>query len=268
MSVELAIDWWGNFFEKLPRFFANQRLYQELRAAGVVLRCLPLSINRGPQHTKFCMIDGEHLLFGGSNVADHYTAWQDTNFYLSDLQIDWSKWQQLYQYLIATNSEPAVRSGLQLDQTHELYFSLPPKQPHFELQLLELCQQAQQHLNLVTWYFAPNQEVMEVLEAALQRGVHVELMISRQSRLWFYNLLNLPSLRRLQKYANFHLQYWEVGYNHSKLYWNEQRALLGSANLDIASLERSRELVVVSTSAQLLDQLDQRFIALKQQNIR
>ena len=259
VKVELTIDYFGNFFEQIPQFFANQKLYRQMREAGIVVNCLPLSLSRGPMHDKFCMIDHQYVAFGGSNVADHYTEWADTNFILDDLNIDPNLWPSMYENLIADHCRTDLTSSFSLDANHELYLHMPPDNKHFQIQLLDLFHHSQRSLNLVTWYFAPNKEVMSALHDTLQRGVQVELMVSLRSRLWFYNLLNLPLLEQLKKHENFHLRYWTKGYNHSKLYWNEQAAILGSANLDFASLERSRELLVVSRDSHLIEQLNQRF---------
>ncbi len=207
----------------------------------------------GPDHAlhiKICAIDDNRLLFGGSNIDDHYLKWRDSNFLLTGHFNQ--RFHLIYDYLLLQTkvSTPKLKQKSTslakriLTGKPQLYLNIEPSFDQVKTALLSLINNSQTQLRIITWYFLPDQEIQSALIKAVDRGVRIEIINSANNRVPITNLLNIFTKHKLRK-KQIRIWDWHQDYLHTKLYWNDQDdILMGSANFDYFSLNKSYEILI------------------------
>ena len=229
----------GFVFENWKKIPGNVRLYKHLRENGICLHLFPDLFYGKGLHTKLVVVDDRVLFLGGSNIADHYLDWVDTNFEIKgafdkNLHIHLEK-------LFGNRGYLFKKVDLGKDLT--LGYQSNSNKKAFESELANLIIEAKEYLRIATWYFWPSPKIEKSLLQALDNGVKVEIMYSVRNRFPIIDPIRGFYTKRLKEAgALFH--YWVNGFNHSKLYWNEKSFVVGSPNLDYFALNFSEEVFV------------------------
>lgn len=241
VQVRLMVDAIGLATDNPRNLRRNRALLNGLRQAGVSVTCFNPAghglslLNR--LHCKFCAIDQHDLLLGGSNIGDDYLNWSDTNLHLQGNF--GGAFHDLYSYLLsfsrpsalpAFDAENILAGGVQVRLT------LPGRHSGIRQSLLALIRNARRTLSIRTWYFLPDEEILQALQDKAASGVQVRIMLSHQTRVPLVDQANYLPAHRLAL-AGAEIYRFAGQYMHAKLAWNDQgQVLLGSANLDACSL--------------------------------
>lgn len=266
--------------------------FEQLQAAGVrVLEFNPLNplmartewaLNQR-DHRKLLIVDGRTAFLGGINISSVYSggsfgapavarpdaalAWRDT-----DLQLQGPAVAELQKLFLATWQKQA---GEPLAE--RLYFPTPmragrqvvrvigssPEEP-FSLiyaTLLSAVESAQTSVHLTNAYFAPDPQLLAVLEAAARRGVEVTLILPSQTDSWLVFHAGRAYYDRLLQ-AGVTIFERRGAILHSKTalidgVW----ATVGSTNLDWRSFLHNHELNAVVLGLEFGSQLQAMFSA-------
>ena len=262
VRVRLLVDTLGTFFEHLrlsPRTF---KMFSHLSRQGIEVHYFRHTTNLFRcQHIKLCLIDNRQLLFGGSNIADHYLRWGDNNFSL-DSQIP-SGVATIFDSIISGQIDPLLTrlpSPL-FSSTPAMALTIPGTVHQFETSFFELIRRSTKYLRIQTWYFWPTSKICEALVAAVARGVKVEITISQKNRVPIVNLINYSIIKNLRRQGVL-IYKWDRYYSHKKSYWNDRGDILvGSANLDPFSLYNNWEMVLAINDPNLVERLDKNFVS-------
>lgn len=178
-------------------------------------------------HSKFYIIDGQILIFGGINVEDKECG--------SDCA-----GRQYQDYMLKLEGEEYVRTFLdKLEQNRDTSdaYSFPMnnktiRPPAFGMydRFLSIINGAQKELVIVMAYFAPIKSVIRAIVAAWQRGVHIRILIPENAN--FQNNSNRKTMSLLMKCCHNEI---EVRLSpkmvHTKLIFNENSVMFGSCNI-------------------------------------
>jgi len=140
------------------------------------------------QHVKACVIDQAILLFGGSNIADHYLDWSDVNFFLNCELLVGDQLGDLYDLLKGSKKlvvpQKCGESAGFYAKPSTLHLNLPStkNKKGAKKALVKMIKGARQTLYIQSWYFYPDLEIVEALSAAAKRGVKTQLIISKKTR--------------------------------------------------------------------------------------
>jgi len=265
-KVRIMVDKFGSVTENIPNFLESRKMLNSLAEEGIEV--VSFGSNSGFGHTlhiKICAIDDELLLCGGSNIADHYLKWRDVNFSLEGKF--GNKFHKIYDYLLLqTDQKPKPTKG----EIEKIEKEILANQPNVYLNreddfnqtraaVLDLIKQSKKKLRIITWYFFPDDEVQNALIESASRGVKIEIINSLNNRVPITNLVGKLSKQKLRK-QNVNIFDWKKDYLHAKLYWNDQNdILMGSANLDYLSLNKSYEMLIKINDQKITQQIDQYF---------
>ena len=248
VEVRLMVDELGQLTDEPRTFFKNNAILNELRCSGIHVDVFNPNQSgfsiQNRMHCKFCAIDDDITYIGGSNVGDYYTHWSDTN-----LRVDGSlgnSFHKAYDYLhsfsirdIKVNPHPE-QSSLSAGNDH-LLFTIPGRRLDIRHALLDLIRNADQTIHLRTWYFLPDEEILNALCSQARKGVQVNVLLSNRTRIRPVDLANTIHIQKLVNAGGIVHRYSQ-SYMHAKVTWNNKgTVLLGSANLDPHSMGRNFE---------------------------
>jgi phosphatidylserine/phosphatidylglycerophosphate/cardiolipin synthase-like enzyme len=253
-QVDICIDLVGNTLAQIH----NHRLLSTpivsiLKSKGAITNYYRSGNPIFHNHAKIYIIDQQTIYLGGSNLSDHFLPWTDTNFKIvlprpnPNLVHFYEQINQPFQNSFQT---------IQLDQENTLHCHKQDRV--FEQELLKLINSSQRYLRLVTWMLLLSSEISKAIIKANQRGVDVQLVYSQSNFISPLSLINFPGINHLKAHG-ISVKKSIPRYNHSKLYWNEHQAIIGSTNIDWPEFIVNTEIVLVSTSTKLVKDLNHLF---------
>jgi cardiolipin synthase len=214
----------------------SEDLLAELRAGGVEVRAWhdparPFDAN----HRKLLIVDGEHLLLGGRNIADHYAgdAWRDVEVLVQGPGAATA--QDLFTRTFEGRPEPPappaalVRATTPRDLAAHATFVF----------LLRCLRSARRSVDVENAYLFAHPALVRAIAAATARGVRVRLLTNsaESNDLDFANYrLYTGFLPLLDAGATLHLRRGRGRTLHCKYFVADGRWVsLGSTNLDYYS---------------------------------
>lgn len=253
VCCRLLIDHVGSFGVKKP-------FIQDLRLAGV--QCaffMPLKITRpwGFQlrnHRKLAIIDGNIGFIGSQNIGNEYTkrksrqvSWRDAVIKIEGPAVhhlqtifleDWllTTTEKLHHHEFFSKTTLGGNAAIQVIPTgpNENDYAL-------EVMICDLIHHAQKHITITTPYLVPTLPILVALEAAVKKGVLVEILIPTRSdhfivdqvaRSWYRDLTSIGV--RLFSY--------EETFIHAKVITiDDDLTFIGSANIDERSFRLNFE---------------------------
>jgi cardiolipin synthase len=269
IRTKLMVDEFGQVLDEPRHSLRNQALMQALREAGVEVNIFRPSGRRLTKlnrlHCKVCAIDHRTVFLGGSNIGDHYLGWDDSNLRLDGPLGD--TFHQVFNYIQQfSDNQPSYRSqGLNLSALYagdaQLWLTVPGQRRDIRRALLQLILNADRAIYLRTWYFLPDQEILEALRSQAENGVRVNVLLSHKTRVRPIDFANYIDCHELAKSGGEILRYTEK-YMHAKVAWNNHGdVLFGSANFERMALKNTFECSVALRDHKLAEVLRQSFEA-------
>jgi cardiolipin synthase len=265
VAVNLMIDEAGLYLDNWRNSWRNRQLLAFMRASGVQVDLFRPHAKRLGQtnrlHCKFCAIDETTAFIGGSNIGEHYLEWRDTNLRLDgDLGDGFAR---LYASLLTFGGH-----GEAIDCPRELFvagvpllLTVPGRRQDIRRELLNLILSAKSAVTLRSWYFLPDQEIMNALLTQAENGVQVTILFSHHTRVPLIDMGNRRLCRRLAQ-AGARIYRYDGRYMHAKEAWNDQGdILLGSANIDRWALRTNFECCLHINDRELACQLSRELYA-------
>ncbi len=241
--VKLMVDEAGLYLDNWQNGWRNRQLLSQLQASGVQVDLFRPRAARLSQtnrlHCKFCAIDNNTIFIGGSNIGEHYLGWRDTNLRLTGEVGD--GFIKLYEGLRQFSGNSAYCPDNLTIADMPLLLTVPGHRQDIRRALLDLILSANVSVTLRSWYFLPDEEIMNALLSQAEKGVRVTILFSHQTRVPFIDIANRGLCRRLKR-AGVRVLRYNGRYMHAKEAWNDQGdILLGSANIDRWALRTNFE---------------------------
>lgn len=265
VHVRLMVDEIGQVFDEPRHAIQNIAMFNHLQSHGVQVDMYrptaPLGINNR-LHCKFVAIDQRTVFLGGSNIGDYYTTWTDSN-----LRVDGelgNTFHNLYDFLhgFSQNGNLGARL-LNVSNLHagsdRLWLTIPRHQYNIREALMKLITQANKSIFIRTWYFLPDDEMLNALCEQAKKGVQVNVLLSHQTRVRPVDFANYLHVHKLVC-AGGNVYRYAGKYMHSKAAWNDHNdVLFGSANLDAHSMKINFESCLSIHSPKLTSDLRNAF---------
>jgi cardiolipin synthase len=256
VDVRVLLDGAGEWYS-LPRIRPVLRRRGVRVAVFLPPRLLPprLLLNLR-NHRKILAVDGDIAFVGGMNIGDrHLIHRYDGRRGITDMhfRIEGPVARQiesvfLSDWLFTTGEHcfprhpPPVAVGNAfcraiIDGPNESLNRL-------SMVLVGAIAAARHHIAIMTPYFLPPRELIAALQAAVIRGIRVDIVLPERNNLRFMHWATRNMLWQLIKWG-VHVYYRPPPFSHTKLFVVDYHyAQLGSANLDPRSLYLNFELVV------------------------
>jgi len=203
VRVRLIVDEIGQLFDKHHNMHRNFEILNHMRSLGVQVDIFkpaaPLQISNRI-HTKFVAIDDRTVFLGGSNIGDYYTTWTDTN-----LRVDGSlgdTFHNLYNFLTGFSQGGDVNAR-SLDTSNlvagneRLWLTVPHQSSDIRQALLDMIRKAEKSIFIRTWYFLPDDEMLNALCEQAQKGVQVNILLSHETRVRPVDFANYLHIHKL-----------------------------------------------------------------------
>jgi len=242
VKVRLMVDEFGQLLDEPRHAIQNIGMFRRLRSHGVQVNIYrpasPLNI-KNRLHSKIAAIDGHTVFMGGSNIGDYYTTWSDTN-----LRVDGDfgrTFHNVYDFLLAhSQGEDATARSFETGNlragTDKLFLTLPRQRQDIRNALMQLILNAGKSIYIRTWYFLPDDEMLDALCEKARNGVQVNILLSHETRVRPVDFANYIHVNKLVC-AGGNVYRYTGRYMHSKTAWNEKGdVIIGSANLDPHSM--------------------------------
>jgi len=275
VRVRVLLDAWG-------ASSIDPNLVSEMEDAGVRLRWFrplrrlqPTKVNHRT-HRKVMIVDEATGFTGGVGIADQWCGdartedeWRDTHFRVRGPAVDGLRAAFLDNWL---ETDPEVFDA-SIDR-----FPDQPKPGRAVIQcvrgasevgwsdistlLLALLQLAQDRIRITTAYFVPDDELIECLNAASDRGVTVEILLpGPHGDKRFVQLAGQAVYERLLEHG-VHVWHYQPTMLHAKIMTVDGFvANVGSANFNARSTELDEEINLVALDPDLVRLLDRQFDA-------
>jgi cardiolipin synthase len=251
VQVRLLLD--GLFLFRTKR----SQMQRVTKAGGRVAVFMPILRLpfRGPanlrNHRKIIVVDGEHAIVGGMNLAGEYMGasprsdrWLDIGCLLEGPAVahvhnvfrsDWSFAAQATLDERANEAYPLLkRAG---DASLQVVASGPdvPGDTYYDAVLTALFQ-ARERIWVATPYFIPDEAIARGLVLAARRGVDVKVIVPARSNHLSADISGGSYLRQIESVGG-QVRPYTRGMMHAKVMLiDHDIAVLGSANLDMRSL--------------------------------
>jgi cardiolipin synthase len=245
VQVGLIVDEVGLYLDNWRNGWRNRQLLAHLRASGVRVDCFRPHAKRLSQrnrlHCKFCAIDGKTAFIGGSNIGEHYLGWRDTNLRIEgDLADGFARLYASLQAFGSHDEAPGCPGELSVAGL-PLLLTVPGRRQDIRRELLNLILSAKTAVTLRSWYFLPDEEIMNALLTQAENGVRVTILFSHHTRVPLIDIANRRLCRQLAQ-AGVQIYRYTGRFMHAKEAWNDQGdILLGSANIDRWALRTNFE---------------------------
>lgn len=278
VQVRVLYDAFGNSSNNAPIRAAK---HDSIRALGInlvqfdPLRFPWLSHIMPRDHRKIVVIDGRVAYTGGMNVADYYITgiegigpWRDMHMHLEGSVVDElntifrTMWWKVtgeslltQQYLTPRNPHAGTSRLAIVDRA--------PKVSNRAIRQLyiSMLDSAKKSIRIINPYFVPTHKVRRALKRAVDRGVHVEIMLSAKSDIVLTpDASHYVGNNLAKRGATVYL--FNGGFHHTKLMVVDSLyCTIGSANLDCRSLRCDYEVNTVIFDTAVVRQINDMFDA-------
>ncbi|NLA15822.1 MAG: cardiolipin synthase [Bacteroidales bacterium] len=229
-------------------------------------------------HRKLLIVDGEEGFLGGVNIADRYydggdsLEWRDTQMRIrgeavkqleSSFLMDWYfithknlRRRKHYRYKLPELTEDIVPETCFM----QIVSSGPDSDWADIMQLyLTIITEARERISISTPYFIPNESILNALKTAALGGIEVRIMLPEVADTLFVHYASLSYVNDLlDTGVKFYL--YTKGFIHSKTISIDGRCcVIGSANLDIRSMEHHFEIGAVVYNPGVSSELERQF---------
>ena len=253
LRVRIILDSWGsfNFSKDAERLLTSSGA--ELFFYSHIFRVT---------HRKVLVVDGAQAFLGGVNFSQNYRHWDDLVVEIRGNLVDYIVRSFAKVYAECGGTDPqllAKNQPILLDKTRSWLVEHFPrkKKPSLKHIYKEHLNKAQKNIIFITPYFIPNRWLVRVLKRAVQRGVTVDVLISKNAGYFIASLTNRINYFYIRKLSRLGVSFYiQSEMNHSKaLILDEREAIVGSQNIDFLSFELSNEIGVFIKDAEAVKKL-------------
>lgn len=238
----------GRFFRRMQRAGIQVQAYEPVH-----FRRLTHRVNYR-NHRKLCIIDGRVGYVGGMNVADRYVhgdgrggVWRDLMLRCEGTavygiqQVFLHDWYCCSREFLASPPYYPILTGVKGDGSGGVPVQMVSSEPfgrchNIMMAYSFLFHNARERILIQTPYFMPTQSVLESLQAAAQRGVHVQVMVpARMRSRWMQSAVESYYGDVLE--AGVEVYTYQPGFLHAKtVVIDDDFCAVGSVNMDYRSL--------------------------------
>jgi cardiolipin synthase len=258
----------------------HRKMVKRLRRAKIeIYRFMPVAFPFLAQanfrnHRKIIVIDGRIGFEGGINIDERYLNsgkhklyWRDAHIKVEGPLVNLLQLQFLLSWHFTAKKkfpfEPPYfgnsfeRKG---NATATLVASGPDSpRPYCMEAILAAINQAKKRIWIVTPYFIPTDQIITALQIAATNGVDVQMILPGRSDSHIVKHASLSYIKPLLR-SGIRIFFYEKGFAHAKtMTFDNQLAIIGTANMDTRSFYINFEIVAVVYDQHLCEAVDRSF---------
>lgn len=247
VEVYLVWDQFANLVVKPSFYDFDSRVHIQRHPLLVGGWLFFLPRNFGRNHRKLLVVDGRIAFLGGYNIGSLYaTDWRDTHVALTGEAVP----ELENAFIDYWNLRPSKKRDLLPDATKRPWFTPVrvqrnvPRHSVFPIRgmYMEAIDRADKRVWLTSAYLIPDDDFIEALAAAVQRGADVRVLVPARSNHIVADWVSRGYYRRLLK-AGVRLFLYQGAMVHAKTAMiDDEWATVGTANIDALSLRGNYEL--------------------------
>lgn len=271
VTVKLLVDHVGSFS-------LSSKFIKPLLDAGVEVSFFGTLTLKRPwafqlrNHRKLAIIDGEIVFTGSQNICSDFKLWRirkldwiDNQFVIQGPAVDQMETVFLEDWEFSTGHTHPIAAIEPMERkegttTIQILPTGPDGPSHaFEKILMALIHAANKRITLLSPYFMPTEGVVLSLEAAVRRGVQVQILVPHRSDHW---LVDAASKSWYWDLLQGGIQIWETteSFIHAKqVTIDGEVALIGSANMDERSFRLNFEISLMIFNSKKVGVMEENF---------
>lgn len=186
-----------------------------------------------PTHTKYYCIDESYLITGSLNLEVRHRKYHDVMVEVSG--------ERVVEYFRKCQSEPeSDHCGMVLDDGQiQMLFNDPSKNVFLiKSKVMELIESAVSNIHIEMAYLG-DEDVTRALIYAGNRGVEISILMSNKANIG--NDINYHVLRHLMQKTKIQVRLSSKMIHSKVMVVDQEKALLGSANFSVFSMQRAGE---------------------------
>lgn len=210
-------------------------------------------------HRKVLIIDEKIAFLGGVNIGKKFSHWKDLQMKISGTIAKRLLKSFAYTYEMAGGKKEKLLNLRKMKFSYKLKFWLVEHWPNRNIFTLrqhysEKIIGAKEKIQIISPYFTPPVWMLSLLDAALQRGVAVEIYVPNEVDIPIMNRVNLHYIDKIYSIGAKIFLAKEM--NHAKIFIVDgNEGLIGSQNVDLASFRYNSEVGIFFTDKKLLREL-------------
>lgn len=259
VEVRALFDAFGNWSNNQP---LKKRHLKHIRSQGIeIVKFDPFrfpyinhAIHR--DHRKIVVIDGQIGYTGGMNITDYYIEglpkigeWRDMHIRIEGESVKFL--QEIFLTTWNKSTKQQIGGAAYFPAPHTeatdtvpiaIVDRVPRQTPRIIRQSYTVSiDAAREHIQIINPYFVPTRSIRRSLRKSIDKGVHVEIMLSSRSDIPFTPDASLYVAHKLMKRgADVYL--YDEGFHHSKIMMiDDSFCTVGTANLNSRSLRYDYE---------------------------
>lgn len=273
LQVRVLLDWWG------CRAFKGSVEHHKLIQGGAYVEFFrepSTSWLQGFQeifprdHRKLLIVDQQVVFVGGVCIYDDIINWRDTMVRLEGVLVPQfiHIFDQTWKKTLHEKPEIKAHPEFETCDQFSVYANAPDSDEYnFTEAFIGKINKAKKSISLTTPYFTPIPKLMDALEAALERGVSVEIILSNYSKYAPYVVGKYMAGELIRKGAKIY--YYEPIMIHLKMMViDDDWSAIGSCNLDGLSIHQNQEVMLISTEENFTKILKGHFSEDKENSVR
>ena len=259
----------------------NKKMVRRLRKAKIKAhRFMPVSFPLLAQanfrnHRKIIVVDGKIGFEGGINLDERYLNngkhklyWRDTHIKVEGPLVNLLQLKFLLSWHFTAKmkfpfEQPYFGNRFEKpgNATATLVASGPDSpRPYCMEAILAAINQAKKNIWIVTPYFIPTDQIITALQIAATNGVEVKMILPGKSDSHIVKHASLSYIKPLLR-SGIRIFLYQKGFMHAKtMSFDEQVAIVGTANMDTRSFYINFEIAAVIYDKKVCKQLDDSFI--------
>ena len=262
VEVRLMFDTFGSTHAYLSGMFRKYRNIPHLHICGWTQanpfkRQFQINLRN---HRKNLIVDGHVAFFGGVNIAEENTTTQDREAIrdyhfkaegplVHELQLSFLRdWffmtEESIDRLLTPDHFPEI---LSIGNVYARIINSGPTRPDSLINeaFFNAMGLAQRQILLVTPYFVPTVDILKALQSAARRGVDVRIIVPAENNHFYAGMASRALYEELLN-AGVRIFRRRPPFIHAKaMVVDDEIALVGTANLDVRSLELNYETSVL-----------------------
>jgi cardiolipin synthase len=225
-------------------------------------------------HRKIIVIDGQIGFEGGINIDERYLNsgkhklyWRDAHIKVEGPLVNLLQLQFLLSWHFTAKKKfpfepPYFGNAFENkgNATATLVASGPDSpRPYCMEAILAAINQAKKRIWIVTPYFIPTDQIITALQIAATNGVDVQMILPGRSDSHIVKHASLSYIKPLLR-SGIRIFFYEKGFAHAKtMTFDNQLAIIGTANMDTRSFYINFEIVAVVYDQNLCEAVDRSF---------
>jgi len=253
IQVKILVDWWGSkqlYFSKLLEIIQHDNLTIKFYNPPQWSWLLKPKRFFPRNHRKLFIIDQKIIFLGGVCLSQDIKNWRDTMLEIHDIDIvhkahyffqeNWHslkaknvhKYQEYYQNDLNAENDLIIHNP---DDTQNVIYN----------NLCDKLKSAHTHIIISTPYLSLNQKFLDLLCNIAQKGVKIEIILSRYSEYSAY-IVGQYQIGQLIK-CGINVYYFNPSMFHLKaIVIDKKWSAIGSFNLDNLSIFHNEEIMFIS----------------------